>query len=148
MRDCANCFHRKPVLKEDGTWTAECEKWDCEFLSRENMIEKTEAKGGDLISRNALKKDFKERLAKCDEWIEKAKDKETKIRASTVKAFIAEVIMTIDNAPTVEAERPSGTDCIDEDAKQASIPYTYNAPQHDWKCGYPDITRGKGGAEE
>ena len=55
----------------------------------------------DLISRNALKKDFKERLAKCDEWIEKAKDKETRIRASTVKAFIAEVIMTIDNAPTV-----------------------------------------------
>ena len=39
MRDCANCFHRKPVLKEDGTWTAECEKWDCEFQSRENMIE-------------------------------------------------------------------------------------------------------------
>ena len=102
MRDCANCFHRKPVLKEDGTWTAECEKWDCEFQSRENMIEKTEAKGGDLISREALKKDFKERLAKCDEWIEKAKDKETKIRASAVKAFIAEVIMTIDNAPTVE----------------------------------------------
>ena len=29
------------------------------------------------------------------------------------------------------------TDCMDEDAKQASIPYTYNAPQHDWKCGYP-----------
>ena len=58
----------------------------------------------DLISRNALKKDFKERLAKCDEWIEKAKDKETRIRASTVKAFIAEVIMTIDNAPTVETK--------------------------------------------
>ena len=55
----------------------------------------------DLISREALKKDFKERLAKCDEWIEKAKDKETRIRASAVKAFIAEVIMTIDNAPTV-----------------------------------------------
>ena len=34
-------------------------------------------------------------------------------------------------------------DCMDEDAKQASIPYTYNAPQHDWKCGYPNITGGK-----
>ena len=43
--------------------------------------------------------------------------------------------------------RKGDTDCMDEDAKQASIPYTYNAPQHDWKCGYPDITRGKGGAE-
>ena len=54
---------------------------------------------GDL---DALKEDFKSRLALCNEWIEKAKDKETKIRASAVKAFIAEVIMTIDNAPTVE----------------------------------------------
>lgn len=33
--------------------------------------------------------------------------------------------------------------CMDEDAKQASIPYTYDAPKHDWKCGYPDITRGE-----
>lgn len=55
----------------------------------------------DLISREALKEDFKSRLADCNEWIEKAKDKETKIRASAVKAFIAEVIMTIDNAPPV-----------------------------------------------
>lgn len=58
MRDCANCFHRKPVLKEDGTWTAECEKWDCEFQSRENMIEKTKTTNNDLISRSALKEEF------------------------------------------------------------------------------------------
>lgn len=56
MRDCANCFHRKPVLKEDGTWTAECEKWDCEFQSRENMVEKTETTKGKWIIPN--KKDF------------------------------------------------------------------------------------------
>jgi len=55
-----------------------------------------------LIDADALKEDFKERLSKCNDWIEKAKDKETKIRASAVKAFICEVIMTIDNAPTVE----------------------------------------------
>ena len=60
MRDCANCFHRKPVLKEDGTWTAECEKWDCEFQSRENMIEKTKAMNNDLISRSALIKEINE----------------------------------------------------------------------------------------
>lgn len=59
---------------------------------------------GDLISREALKEDFKSRLADCNEWIEKAKDKETKIRASAVKSYIAEVIMTIDNAPTVEPD--------------------------------------------
>lgn len=34
-------------------------------------------------------------------------------------------------------------DCMDEDTKQASIPYTYNAPKHDCKCGYPDIIRGE-----
>ena len=43
--------------------------------------------------------------------------------------------------------RKGDPDCMDEDAKQASIPYIYNASQHDWKylskCGYPDITRGK-----
>ena len=55
----------------------------------------------DLISREALREDFKSRLALCNEWIEKAKDKETKIRASAVKAFIGEVIMTIGNAPAV-----------------------------------------------
>lgn len=54
---------------------------------------------GDL---DALKEDFKSRLELCNEWIEKAKDEETKIRASAVKAYIAEVIMTIDNAPTVK----------------------------------------------
>lgn len=53
---------------------------------------------GDL---DALKKDFEERNKACDKWIEKAKDEETKIRASAVKSFICEVIMTIDNAPTV-----------------------------------------------
>lgn len=61
---------------------------------------------GDLISRDALKEDFKSRLALCNEWIAKAKDKETKIRASAVKAFIAEVIMTINNAPSVETYTP------------------------------------------
>ena len=64
----------------------------------------------DLISREALKEDFKSRLAKCNKWIEKAKDKETKIRASAVKSFICEVIMTIDNAPTVEPRIEYGTD--------------------------------------
>lgn len=34
-------------------------------------------------------------------------------------------------------------ECLNEDAKYASIPYTYNAPQHDWKCGYPDTIGGK-----
>lgn len=58
----------------------------------------------DLISREALKKDFEERNKACDKWIENAKDEETKIRADATKSFICEVIMTIDNAPTVEPE--------------------------------------------
>lgn len=48
--------------------------------------------------------------------------------------------------PHCGAKMKGGAECMDEDAKQASIPYTYNAPQHDWKCGYPDITKGKGDA--
>lgn len=57
----------------------------------------------DLISRKALKEDFKSRLARCDEWIKKAKDNETRIRADATKTFICEVIMAIDNAPTDES---------------------------------------------
>ena len=64
----------------------------------------------DLISRSTLKEDMKSRLSACNEWIEKAKDKETKIRASAVKAFIAEVIMTIDNAPTVDLTKNQAYD--------------------------------------
>ena len=94
---------------------------------------------GDLISRSALKEVMKSRLSVCNEWIEKAKDNETKIRASAVKAYIGEVIMTIDNAPTVaypfekfrtmlcgtcqanmriEPERPKGEWIIIDDTEQ------------------------------
>lgn len=59
----------------------------------------------DLISREDLKEDFKSRLALCNEWLEKAKDKETKIRASAVKTFIVDVLITIDNATTVEINK-------------------------------------------
>lgn len=64
-----------------------------------------------FISREALKNEFKARLVLCNEWIEKAKDKETKIRASAVKTFIVEVLMTIDNAPTVEPFEKIGSIC-------------------------------------
>ena len=87
MRDCANCFHRKPVLKEDGTWTAECEKWDCEFQSRENMIEKTKAMNNDLISRSALKEKafITQQCNGCE-----------------IENIAVVSVGAIDNAPTVE----------------------------------------------
>ena len=91
MRDCANCFHRKPVLKEDGTWTAECEKWDCEFQSRENMIEKTKAMSNDLISREALKTAIEDLY---DDTLD-----------GIVKFGIEKAIQLIDNAPTVEPQK-------------------------------------------
>ena len=108
MRDCANCFHRKPVLKEDGTWTAECEKWDCEFQSRENMIEKTKAMNNDLISRSALKEAI-------EQWF--IKDKYyTGSKHRTIPKD--ELLDVIDNAPPVAesckelqevaSERPKG----------------------------------------
>lgn len=85
----------------------------------------------DLISREALKEDFKSRLALCNDWIEKAKDKETKIRASAVKAFIGEVIMTIDNAPSVNVKDQiagaynEGYMCGNKEAEKAR-------PQGEW----------------
>ena len=39
IRDCKNCVHRVPVMNDDGTWSAECESWDCKFLSRKACIE-------------------------------------------------------------------------------------------------------------
>jgi len=57
---------------------------------------------GDL---DALKEDFKTRLEKAKRWEENAinrKDYEIAIRAKATSDFICEVIMTIDNAPTVE----------------------------------------------
>lgn len=55
-----------------------------------------------LIDADALKEDFKQRLSECNDWIENSKDRETRIRAFAVKTFIGEVIMTINNAPTVD----------------------------------------------
>ena len=56
---------------------------------------------GDL---DALKEDFKTRLEKAKRWKENALnngDDEILIRATATIDFICEVIMTIDNAPTV-----------------------------------------------
>ena len=105
MRDCANCFHRKPVLKEDGTWTAECEKWDCEFQSRENMIEKTKAMNNDLISREAL-------LNAIHKVIEEAFGSDD-IYDKGYNNGLYKASELIDNAPTVHGivafvERPKG----------------------------------------
>ena len=58
----------------------------------------------DLISREALKEDFKTRLENAKRWKENAinrGDEEIVIRATATIDFICEVIMTIDNAPTV-----------------------------------------------
>ena len=109
MRDCANCFHRKPVLKEDGTWTAECEKWDCEFQSRENMIEKTKAMNNDSISRRDIKDHIGELLL-----------------VYSGEELANAILNAIDNAPTVHGivayvERPKGkwiadtNHCYDDD---------------------------------
>jgi hypothetical protein len=38
-RDCKNCIHKVPYLRDDGTWGAECESWNCEFLSRKACID-------------------------------------------------------------------------------------------------------------
>jgi hypothetical protein len=89
-----------------------------------------------LIDADALIEDFKSRLVDCNDWIENAKDKETKIRASAVKTFIAEVILTINNAPTVirpEYARPTGAWIYKEFDAESGISRSY------WcsNCGEP-----------
>ena len=64
----------------------------------------------DRISRSALIKDFQDRLRKAQNWKENAinrSDDEIVIRADATINFICEVIMTINNAPTVTDE-PKG----------------------------------------
>ena len=111
MRDCANCFHRKPVLKEDGTWTAECEKWDCEFQSRENMIEKTKAMNNDLISREQIRKMLNEAFG-CENAT-KYGNKNAEQQALSYSTFMLYEIANIvedccDNAPTVSDRYDEG----------------------------------------
>ena len=58
-----------------------------------------------LIDADALKEDFKARLEKAKNWKENAlnnSDDELVIRATATIDFICEVIMTINNSPTVE----------------------------------------------
>ena len=34
-RDCEHCFHKVPVFDEEGYCKyAECDSWDCEYMSR------------------------------------------------------------------------------------------------------------------
>lgn len=101
---CTECRHKGDCVRVSAFLMANVVPYSdgCESFEKESEGART---NGDLISREALTEDFKSRLAACNEWIEKAKDKETKIRASAVKAFIAEVVMTIDNAPTVTPEK-------------------------------------------
>lgn len=80
-----------------------------------------------LIDANALKEDFKHRLEKAKNWKENALnkcDEELVIRADATIDFICEVIMTIDNAPTVPVYQRERLKvecvqeyCIDNDCK-------------------------------
>ena len=42
-RDCEHCFHKVPMFDEEGYCThAECEVWNCEFLSRDEVKKRLE----------------------------------------------------------------------------------------------------------
>lgn len=63
---------------------------------------------GNLISREVLTKELWKRLVACIDWEEKAKDKETRIRANAVKAFICEVFLMLKEIPSSDAEQKGG----------------------------------------
>lgn len=57
-----------------------------------------------LIDADALRIDFKNRVKACDKWIEECAGEEIKqARAIATKDFLFEVIMTIDQAPTIKS---------------------------------------------
>ena len=85
-----------------------------------------------LIDANALKEDMKSRLSYCNEWGENAKDKETRIRASAVKAFIVEVVMTINNAPTVEPTFGLFREMLCSECEKNCMECKEKRPQGEW----------------
>ena len=81
----------------------------------------------DLISREYLYKEFKQRQNAALRWKEKAildGDEERKIRADATLCFLSEVKLTIDNAPTIEPCYQTTTclDCGNYDKENHSCP--------------------------
>lgn len=78
-----------------------------------------------LIDATALKEDFKTRLENAKRWEENAinrKDYEIAIRAKATSDFICEVIMTIDNAPTINPEKKVKIPpCLTNPERQAEL---------------------------
>lgn len=56
-----------------------------------------------LIDADALKESLTETLHRCDEWIENAKDEETRIIAESNYTAFLESILRVKDAPTVDA---------------------------------------------
>lgn len=60
-RDCENCIHKVPRKTKGGTWTADCECWECDFLSRKEVLEawkekqKPKSKESDEVMKEAEK---------------------------------------------------------------------------------------------
>ena len=48
-RDCKNCIHKVPVFdEEEGIWKgAECDAWECNFVSRAEALKAYEARPRD-----------------------------------------------------------------------------------------------------
>lgn len=81
-----------------------------------------------LIDADALCEEFRERQRAALRWKEKAildGDEERQIRADATLAFLSEVKLTIDNAPTVE-ERPKGKWIYHKD--------WYRCEECPWEC--------------
>ena len=83
-----------------------------------------------LIDANALRTDFVDRYHKAEDWITKAEDIFIKTRAEATRDFIGEIIMTIDNAPTVEPICPY---LSDDEVKQPCLQAPCERPQGEWE---------------
>lgn len=99
-----------------------------------------------LIDADALKEDFKARLRKAQNWKENALnrgDDEIVIRADATISFICEVIMTINNAPTVEPFEPDYVGAERLKARQRGYEEGYHNGMKIGKTLNPKIKQGK-----
>lgn len=74
------------------------------------------------IDANALREELNGHYNYAREWSRNTCDDEIKFRATASSNTLAEVITIIDNAPTVEPERPQG-EWVEKEETPASVSY-------------------------
>lgn len=95
-----------------------------------------------LIDADALKESLTETLRRCDEWIENAKDGETRTIAESNYTAFLESILRVKEAPTIDAV-PRWIPCeekLPDDGEDVLISYRYKVGEGDTSHVYIALT--------